>query len=408
VNEASAGRIRFGLSAIKGVGDAAARAILAERDTGGPFTDLRDLVVRVGMKGVNRRVLEHLIKTGAFDFQKLDRQHLLDSLDSVIAEAESLAKDHAAGQSSLFDLLEAPATASPTSGYQRAGAKMPKHELLKHERELLGFYISGHPMDQFGGLDEVVNSFGPQEDLKRWDREPFRLCGVANTIARKLTKKDNRPWAFFNLAGKRMNSQINVFPEAYEAHAEILQEAHLLCVEGEVRYDSTREEVRLNANRMYPLTEGISHLIERVTVICHPEESALIELARMLNKQLQATEGSTRIELGIIVEEVEKERDEAVAVGLTQGLKAQSNAATGLTTDEDEADEELLAQEVPGDTLEPAASSRYRCVRFPVADSLRCTLSPSFLKLLRAHRAVAGLQFASRPVDLPKPHWAKA
>ncbi len=431
----SPGRIRFGLAAIKGVGDAAAAAILAERDRRGAFRSLADFAQRVDLKAVNRRVFEHLIKTGAFDFTGEDRQHLLDALDGTLSEAGELAKDRAAGQVNMFELFDDAPSAALASSAKKRGKKaagggksgagspgasaveaaddnadrsrraptMPELQRLQFERELLGFYVTGHPMDAFGGLDEVLNSFGPGEDLKRWDREPFRLCGVAGGIVRRLTKKDNKPWAYFTLSTKRMNHQINVFPEALEGYSHLLQDAATLCVEGEVRYDSSREEVRLNANRIVAMNVGLAALVESVTLICRPEPTALLDLAQHLHDLLQSTEGSTRLRLAVLTEDPPKSADHDEASDLQPNRTAAPGqpAADGLDQAASPATLHSPDDSPTVTTVEALAA------HFDLADSLRCRLEPSLLKNLRRHPAVASIHYQTRSVEAPKPKWQK-
>ncbi|WP_269540054.1 DNA polymerase III subunit alpha [Cerasicoccus fimbriatus] len=298
------GRIRFGMSAIKGVGDAAAKVIIAEREANGPYEGFHDFAQRVDMKAVNKRVLECLIKTGAFDFEGVDRQHLLDSMEGILAEVADLQKDKETGQSNLFDLLAEPEPAagskSSDNQYDTRGPKMTQTDKLQFEKELLGFYVSGHPMNAYAGLDDIINSFGPDEDLKRWDRESFRLCGVINNIVKKLTRKDNRPWAFFTLSTRRQAYQINVFPDAFEQNMQNLENAFVVCVEGEIRYDSEREEVRLNANRVAKLDSSLSAFIDSVTFYVDNDATRLDDFAHELSDYLQSNEGPTSVRLAIM------------------------------------------------------------------------------------------------------------
>ncbi len=359
----SPGHIRFGLAAIKGVGDSAAKVILAERDASGPFTDLSDFARRVDTRAVNRRVFEHLIKTGAFDFSGDTRAALLESLDATLSEVEELQRDKDAGQVNLFDSLfgddtvdtkSSTNTNPDTSEKAPADAQAPDAEMLQCERELLGFYLSGHPMDAFAGLDEVVNTLSPDDDLKARDRETFRLCGVAGSINKKLTRKDNSPWAFFTLSTKGANYQINVFPEAYEGYGHYLSDAAILCVEGEVRYDSSREEVRLNASRIHLMDTGIGHLVEKMTLLCINEPSALGELIAFLRDELvHVDNGATSLQLAILLED-------------------------------------------------------NRAAYADLPDSLRANLSPVFLKQLKRDPAVTGFQFKARAVQPIPRRWEKA
>lgn len=356
------GRVRFGMAAIKGVGDAAARSIIAEREANGPYADFRDFIFRADLRAVNRRVVEHLIKTGGFDYSGVDRQHLLDSVDMLLGEAAERQKDRERGQANLFDLLDDGSSGGAGGGsgggnssgsYILTNAPMAQAQKLQFEKELLGFYVSGHPMNAYAGLDDTLNSFAPGEDLKRWDGEPFRLCGVVNNLVKKLTKKDNRPWAFFNLSTRRASYQINVFPDAYEQNFNNLEEGLVICVEGEVRYNAEREETRLNANRTSRLESTLSYHIEGVTFFLRNDEAAICDFAKDLRAFLDASEGATRIEL-------------AIETAPTQALYAE------------------------------------------IAPSLRCRLSPDSYKDLRRHRAVTRIAATARPVEPPpKPKWAQ-
>jgi len=299
-----AGRIRFGLAAVKGVGDSAAKLILEERDAHGTFQDLRDFAQRVDGKACNRRVLECLIKTGAFEFSGIDRQHLLDSLDAIITEAADLEKDKASGQANMFDLLTGDASVSESTvgAYETGGATMGALTRLQYERELLGFYVSGHPLDQFAGLDAFVNSFSPQEELKHWDREGFRLVGVINNVVKRLTKRDNRPWCYFTLSTRSSSYQINVFPDAYEANLGQFEDGQLVCVTGEVRYDDDRQEVRLNANHLSPAEKAVQAFLETLIFYIKPDEPEFTSFVTELSDYLQANEGPTEVKLGVVVE----------------------------------------------------------------------------------------------------------
>lgn len=306
-NEASlntGGRIRFGMAAVKGVGDSAAKLILQERDANGPFKDFRDMVERVDTKACNRRVLECLIKTGAFDFAEIDRQHLLDSLDSILSDVADLEKDKASGQANMFDMLtdEGADENQNNGGYITTGKPLGELTKLQYERELLGFYVSGHPMEQFAGLDQFINSFGPDEDLKLWDRESFRLVGVVNNVVKRLTKRDNRPWCYFTLSTLGNSYQINVFPDAYEANLGQFEEAHLVSVTGEIRYDEERQEVRLNANHLSPADKAVRAFLSALTFYLKPDEPHFSEFVDELSDYLQHNEGPTEVKLAVMVE----------------------------------------------------------------------------------------------------------
>lgn len=287
------GSIRFGLAAIKGVGDAASIRILAERDKNGPYKDFMDFLTRVDGRAVNRRVLECLISSGAFDSLGQDRQHLIDSLDQALSEVTSLQKDKAAGQRSLFDLFDAPsAAANKSSSIKMDGPVMTLAEKLRLEKELLGFYLSGHPMNDYKGFDTVINSFEPSELENLENNVPFRLCGVASGIVKKFSKKDNRAYALFSLATRQTTFALNVFPDAYAKYAHNLNENAIVVISGSIRKQDG--ETRMNVMEIEPLEKRIPSLIESITILLNPQQN-MPDFLKDFNEYLHENDGSTKV-----------------------------------------------------------------------------------------------------------------
>ncbi len=215
------GRIRFGIGAIKGVGDAAAHAIVKEREHKGPYKDFIDFCNRVDTRVLNRRVLECLIKTGGFDSTGSNRQHLLDSVEPILADVASQQSDRDRGQTSLFDLLDTDDRKSfnaNIASIKTDGKKMTQMECLMYEKELLGFYLSGHPLDTFERLDLALNSFQIQQYETLPDKEPVRICGIITGLQKKISKKTNRQWALFKLATQNASYEVTLFPDSYDEH----------------------------------------------------------------------------------------------------------------------------------------------------------------------------------------------
>lgn len=277
--------IRFGLAAIKSVGEGAAQAIITEREANGDYSSFRDFIVRCLDKAVNKRVIEALIKTGAFDSLACDRAHLLHDLEPELAEAESLRRDRESGQGNMFDLLggndagiadedlppELPPGVDP----------MLKAEKLEYEKALLGFYISGHPMDAYAGLDLALDTFKNLKECSDLDdRTPFRLCGIIANLEVKYTRKDNRQFAVFNLATRNDNYEIVMFSEAYEEHRSRLENGRLALVIGQT--NRRNGETGLNAQSLFDLEASLPRLIRRINFILHPdkESAVFLELLR--------------------------------------------------------------------------------------------------------------------------------
>lgn len=288
----SAGSIRFGLAAVKGIGDAAARQIAEERDRNGPYKDIVDFAERVN---VNKRVMESLILSGAFDSFGIDRGPLLASLDAVMNHAGDLRKDSETGQTNLFDLLGA----SPDGGAEdrssvidMSAPPMPVSEKLFHEKELLRFYVSGHPMNEYAGLDDALEHIPDEALVRRISRDRFRVCGVVSNVVKRITKKDNRLWAYFTISGRRGETrQINFFPSAYEKCADSIIDGQCVCVVGECRSDAGGE-VKFNGESIEPMASAANSAIKRCDWVIDPEIHAERFVKMLSNYVYNDAEGS--------------------------------------------------------------------------------------------------------------------
>ncbi len=299
------GAIRFGLAGIKGVGEQAAQKIIEERDKNGPFRDFDDFISRVDARALNKRVLEHLVKTGAFDFSGASRKALFDGIDAALSGVAATARDKAAGQHSFLDMLAEetparPATAVTTTVHDSAG-DFPAAERLQYEKELLGFYVSGHPMNVFAGLAEAINTFPEEELLTLGDRTEFRLCGIASNIAKKLSKKDNRPWAAFTLATKRSTLSLNMFADAYAAYAPNLLPESPVLVQGNVI--GGNDGTRINIKECYPLDNFVTGIVKKVTWLLHPSHPELPAFFRLLRDTINRQTGDTRMEFAFVFDD---------------------------------------------------------------------------------------------------------
>jgi DNA polymerase-3 subunit alpha len=297
VNATQNGCIRFGLAGIKGVGEQAAQKIIEEREKNGPYADFEDLARRVDGRAINKRVLEHLVKTGAFDFSGAPRKKLFEGIDAALAGAASQARDRAAGQFSLLEMLDEPAKQKPASRNQ----KVEQTERLTFEKELLGFYVSGHPLNAYTGLAEAIDTFAVDQLLSQPDRTEFRLCGIVGTIAKKLSKKDNRPWAAFTLATKRASVALNMFADAYAAYSQNLVENTPVLVQGNIIVG--QDGARINVKECYPLENFVAGSIKRITWLVNPQHCELNDFLRLLRETLNQNTGDTKISIGFVYEQ---------------------------------------------------------------------------------------------------------
>ncbi len=300
--------IRFGLAGIKGVGEQAAQKIIEEREANGPFKDFADFTARVDARALNTRVLEHRVNRGAFDFRGAARKPLFDSIDAAIAGAAAHARDKAAGQHSFLDVFAAEEKpkrkpAAGTNGHTAhttSATDFSSAERLQFEKELLGFYVSGHPLNAYSGLAEALCTHTEETVLLEGDRVEFRLCGIMSGITKRLSKKDNRPWAFFNVASKKATISVNMYADAYETYGKALAENLPVVVLGSVMKGN--DGARLNVKELYPL-DGYLGQIRKVTWLVTPEHAQLPDFLRTLRQSIDAANGDTRVELAFLFDD---------------------------------------------------------------------------------------------------------
>ncbi len=303
VMDGAEGSIRFGLAAIKGVGDVPARAIIDEREKNGPYNDFRDFATRTDTKAVNRRVLENLIRTGAFDTFGEDRGALAATLDATLSEIQDLQRDAAIGQANMFDIFEEPPVASKSKVVSdaRSNAIMPLAERLQHERELLGFYVSGHPMNAYRGLAEKLDTFVGDGYLIIENRAPFRLCAVITGVEKKIARKDNRPWAILNVATRSHTYSVNFFADSFETCKELCVEGNTVMIEGQIMVRAD-DEIQLGGNSMVGLDRALGDLVRGLTFVIDPNGKSC-DFVRQLQREVENDPGSTRIKLGLLIDD---------------------------------------------------------------------------------------------------------
>lgn len=300
------GKIRFGLAGIKGVGEAASIKIIEEREANGPYHDFDDFVARVDGKAANKRVLEHLVKTGGFDFTGETRRSIFERIDGAMSAAAAHARDRAAGQNNFLDMLSEPEP--PPRENQTQGSRHPHHsgdvaefssaEKLAFEKELLGFYVSGHPMNTYIGLADAIDTFDIDELLEQEDRTAFRLCGIVSGIQKKLAKRDNRPWVAFNLATKHASIALNMFSDAYEEYGEVLGENIPAVIVGTVMVRD--DGARVNVREAYPLAPYVASNVKRVTWLLQPDSPHNADFMAALRPILDARSGPTATSFGFL------------------------------------------------------------------------------------------------------------
>jgi DNA polymerase-3 subunit alpha len=238
------GRIRFGLSAVKGVGEGAVRAMVLAREQGGPFTTLWDFCERVDATQINKRVLESLVKCGGLDSTGATRGAMLAALEAAATSGQKAQADALAGQASIFDLGSSGEDEPQRHHPPVLGPELEKKELLAFEKETLGLYLTDHP------LAEVADQLRRRVDLPLRDlpnRREHETVSVGGLIAslRVTTSRSGDPMAFARLDDGVTQVEVVVFGKVYGACREHLVEDAIVIVKGRVdRRDEGETKLR--------------------------------------------------------------------------------------------------------------------------------------------------------------------
>ena len=236
----SDGAIRYGLNAIKSVGKPVIEELIREREAGGPFKDLADFIDRTSGKEVNKRTVENFIKAGAFDSFGANRRQMMMIYGQMMDDAAQKKKKDFAGQMSLFDFAAEEDKASFKVKIPDV-SEYSKEDLLAFEKEVLGFYISGHPLEEYeeqwkNGISHVTTDFLPVEEgelPKVHDGERAIVGGMITAKTMKATKT-NKMMAFLNVEDLVGNVEVIVFPRDYEKNAALLNVDSKVFVSGRI------------------------------------------------------------------------------------------------------------------------------------------------------------------------------
>ena len=257
---ADAGTIRYGLGALKGMGESAVAAIVAERSANGPFEDLFDFCRRVDARRVNRRALEALINSGAFDRLGPTRAAMAATLGRAMAAAEQHSRDAVAGQDDLFG----GAALACEGGHSYVEVpEWPDQERLRSEKEVLGVYLSGHPVTRFESeLAEIATM-----RLAALDGSTGREVVVAGlVVGLRVMNSRNGRMAIVGLDDRSARVEAVVYAEAYRKYRELLVKDRLLVLEGQVGADERSGTSSITVERILDLEDARASRAKRVAV----------------------------------------------------------------------------------------------------------------------------------------------
>jgi DNA polymerase III subunit alpha len=246
-------RIRFGLAAVKNVGGSALDSIIEERNKGGLYTSLSDFCNRVDSRRVNSRVIESLIKSGSFDSLGCKRSQLIAILEKAMEQAKATQRDKQSGQMSLFTVAPQVKKREVTEIPMPDLPEWDEPKRLALEKETVGFYITGHPLDNaMSEMKTVVDS--DIHNLREWgDDQPVRVGGLIRACKRLKSKK-GEPMAFLTLEDILETVEVIVFPETYALCEQHLASTGPVIIQGTVQKDERGPKII--ANSIYPLQEA--------------------------------------------------------------------------------------------------------------------------------------------------------
>tara|TARA_B110000908_G_scaffold138926_1_gene165327 strand:- start:14964 stop:18470 length:3507 start_codon:yes stop_codon:yes gene_type:complete len=248
--------IRYGLAAVKNVGEAAMHTAILDREANGPFESMEDLSNRLDTKVVNKRILESLIKAGALDFTKSNRATLNAKLEQVVASASLTHKDKASGQGSMFDSMDFGAPAEvETHGYVK---EWPKDQRLEDEKTLLGYYTSGHPLDAVRARlnNDRLTKINTIEEVNIKDRKIRRfIAGMIKSVEHRITKTD-KPFGIIVIEDLTGVREVLTWAESYTPAREegLLEPGSLVSMAINIQEDVRGEQRRVSGSQIKALT----------------------------------------------------------------------------------------------------------------------------------------------------------
>jgi DNA polymerase III subunit alpha len=289
--------IRFGLAAIKNVGEGAVESIMAIRNEGGPFTSFFEFCRRVDLHKVNKRMLEGLIKTGAFDSTGAKRSQLAAVLDQAVEDGASAQRERDQGQTNIFgqDFNGQDAPEHPVMPPLPDIPEWDQGERLKHERELTGFYISSHPLARYEATIHALATASTISLPELSDGRDVKLCGIITTVKSMLTKKGDR-MAYLSLEDLQGMVEVIVFPDLYKHAADLLVPERLVRITGTV--DRGDKGTKIRGSKIELLADVQAQIIKRVLIRLADRPNMTEQLPRLRDVLLRHP-GSTAVSLSL-------------------------------------------------------------------------------------------------------------
>jgi len=259
------GAIRFGLAAIKNVGEGAVESVLAVRTESGPFRSFFDFCRRVDLHKVNKRMLEGLIKAGAFDSTGAKRSQLMAVLDQAVEDGAAAQRERDLGQTSIFgDEFASPDHTAPmTTPPLPTIAEWDQTQRLKYERELTGFYITAHPLTRYETMLTALSGTTTAGLRDCPDGGEVKLCGVIASVKSMLTKKGDR-MAYLTVEDLQGTAEVIVFPDLFKTAGDLIIPEQVVRITGTI--DRGDKGTKIRGAKIEPLAEVQTQSVKRIRI----------------------------------------------------------------------------------------------------------------------------------------------
>ncbi len=289
--------IRFGLAAVKNVGQAAVESIIKARTEHGKFKSLYQFCEYIDLRLVNRRVIESLIKCGAFDSLGLRRSQLMAILDKALEMGNSLQKDRQGGQLSFFETFREQQGFRDDLQEIPEMAEWPNNQLLAFERELLGFYVTGHPLDRYERFLQTYTSRTVSSLVDCDNQDEVTIGGVIDKIKEITTKRSGEKMAFLTLTDLTGATEVVVFPDAFKRLSKYIRKDAIVFIDGRVSLRD--EQTKIITNDIVPLKEVPARYTREIWINLFTDTAEEQKIHR-LREILSSNSGNTPVYLNFV------------------------------------------------------------------------------------------------------------
>jgi DNA polymerase-3 subunit alpha len=254
------GKIRFGLTAVKNVGGAAMESIIGNRTEAGPFSSIYDFCARIDLRKVNKKVIESLVKCGAFDATGARRSQMLAVLDKAMEQAQRMQKDRQRKQASLFNIFASPSGNGNGEVWYPALDEWGDEELLGYEKEALGFFISKHPLNQFKDVIQQLTTADTLTAMNLPKESEVKIAGIAGKM-REINNRKGERMCFVTLEDLKGVIEVIVFADLFKSCSDLVKSDQPLLITGRVSREDESDTPKIVAGRIVSLSREAASFI---------------------------------------------------------------------------------------------------------------------------------------------------